>query len=77
MEGTFERLSSISFFLKRGFDNPMRVFSFQISLLASWADGNVTFMEGVPFDGGLAFLGGNLLSVRWMYVKETVEPTSV
>lgn len=61
---TLARLASISFFLNRGFDKPLRVDSSQISLFAKLAEGSVISIEGTPLEGmaaGFAFLGGKLI----------------
>ena len=60
---TFERRSSRSFFLKRGFANPFLIASSQISLEARRAEGRVVFTDETLDELsilGFAFLGGNL-----------------
>ena len=60
---TFERRSSRSFFLKRGFANPFLIASSQISLEARRADGRVMFKDetlGELSILGFAFFGGKL-----------------
>lgn len=72
---TLARLASISFFLKRGFDRPLRVDSSQISLFAKFAEGKVISVGGTLFEGmaaGFAFLGGKLID-GWSQVKSSIK----
>jgi hypothetical protein len=65
---TFDRRSSKSFFLYRGFNNAFLVASSHISLRASEAEGNVVIVAFTwsESDGlGFAFLGGNLRTDEW------------